>query len=108
MSSIALLGIPFDAESSYRRGTAQAPAAIRAELARARDYSNMTSETGVDLNRPGLLTDAGDVACGTPAETRTAIESTVTRLLDEGQRLLTLGGDHSVTYPILKAIHARL
>lgn len=108
MTSIALLGIPFDTESSYRRGAAKAPAAIRAELARAREYSNMTSETGVDLGRPGLLMDMGDLACGTPAETRAAIESTVTRLLDEGHRLLVLGGDHSVTYPVLRGIHARL
>jgi arginase len=108
MISLALLGIPFDAESSYRPGPAKAPAAIRAEWERARSYSNMTSEMGVKLDRPGLLIDVGDVACGAPAETRAAIESRVTRLLDEGHRLLSLGGDHSVTYPILRAVHARL
>jgi agmatinase len=69
----------------------------------------MLAESGLDLDRPGLLHDAGDVACGPDSEaTRGAIEGAVTRLLDAGRELLSLGGDHSVTYPILRAIHARL
>lgn len=108
MSSIALLGIPYDADSSYRRGTAQGPAALRAELARARDYSSLTSEGGVDLDRPGVLTDVGDVDVGEPEATRVAIERQAAGLLHAGHRLLALGGDHSITYPILRAVHHAL
>lgn len=105
MNPIALLGIPWDADSSYLRGTAQGPAAIRAELRRARNYSNMTTEAGTDLERPGLLVDAGDVPIGSGEETRAAITARVGELLHHGHRVLSLGGDHSVTWPILRAVH---
>lgn len=102
---VSLLGIPYDADSSWHRGAAAAPAAIREELARARHYSNMFAESGEDLGRPGLLIDAGDVPVGEPEETRVAIGTACGRELHAGHRLLSLGGDHSVTYPILRAVH---
>lgn len=108
MPSLALLGIPWDGDSSWRRGAAGGPAAIRAELERVRGYSTLRAESGLDLDRPGLLHDAGDVACGTSEETRTAIEEAITRLLNTGHEPLSLGGDHSITYPILRAVHRRL
>lgn len=108
MITISLLGVPFDAASSYRHGAAAGPSAIRTELHRARSYSNMFTETGVDLDHPGLLVDAGDVACGAPEATRQAIEAAVAGELDRGRHLLILGGDHSITYPVLRALHRRL
>lgn len=105
MNEIKLLGIPWDADSSYLRGPALGPAAIREELARVRVYSNMTTESGLDLERAGLLSDAGDVRTGTAEETRAAITARVGELLHQGHRVLSLGGDHSVTYPILRAVH---
>jgi agmatinase len=106
MPSLALLGIPFDAASSWRRGPARAPAAIRAELQRARSYSNLTAEDGTDLGRPGLLLDAGDVAISEDAAAaREAITAAAAAQLHAGHRLLSLGGDHSVTYPLLRAVH---
>ena len=108
MTSIALLGIPYDADSSYRRGAAQAPAAIRAEMDRVRQFSSMRTESGVDLDQSGLLTDAGDVPVTEPEPTREAITTAVATLLHGGHRVLALGGDHSVTYPILRAVHQSL
>jgi arginase len=108
MTTITLLGVPYDEASSYRHGAALAPRAIRTELDRARSYSNLFTETGVDLGRPGLLTDAGDVDCGTATETRAAIEYEVKEQLDRGHRLLVLGGDHSITYPALRGAYGRL
>lgn len=108
MQSIALLGVPYDADSSYRRGTAQGPAAIRAEIQRVRQFSSMRTEGGVDLDRPGQLMDAGDVGVTTPEETRQALAGSVGKLLHEGHRVLVLGGDHSITYPILRAVHRAL
>ena len=105
--SVALLGVPYDDSSSYRRGPAKAPAAIRAEWDRAVQYSNLTTESGIDLSAPNLLRDAGDVRCGPAAETRASIEESVGQLLDAGERPLLLGGDHSLTYPALRAAHAR-
>jgi agmatinase len=103
---ITLLGVPYDADSSYRRGPADAPAAIRAELARAGDYSNTTTESGLDLAGKGVWRDGGDVVCGAPEDTRRAIESAVAGLLANGERPLLMGGDHAITYPALRALHA--
>src|SRR5262245_26459547 len=108
MKEIKLLGIPWDADSSYLRGPALGPAAIREELARVRVYSNMTTELGVDLEQPGVWSDAGDVTVGHGEETRKAITAKVGELMRDGHPVLSLGGDHSVTWPILCAVYANV
>ena len=108
MKEIKLLGVPWDADSSYLRGPALGPAAIRAELERVRVYSNMTTEFGVDLEQPGTWADAGDVPATTGEETRAAITAKVAELMREGHPVLSLGGDHSITWPILCAVHANV
>ncbi len=55
-----LLGIPFDAYSSYLRGAGEAPPKIREAL--GCDASNTWSESGVDLGAAGVYGDAGDLA----------------------------------------------
>ena len=45
----------------------------------------------------------GDLECNNLKKSFTTIEKTIAKILDQGARVLTLGGDHSVTYPILKA-----
>jgi agmatinase len=96
-----LLGIPFDANSSFLRGPAAAPRAIR-EVFRT-DASNLWTEDGVDLGAEGGFYDAGDLDFSS-GDAFTTIERGVRRLLDDGHRPLCLGGDHSVTYPILRAV----
>ena len=104
-----LLGIPFDVNSSYLRGAAGAPAKIREAL--RSDASNQWSELGVDLGAAGAFEDAGDLQLN---DTRAKvgddfaeIERAVGELLEKGERPVSLGGDHSVTYPILKAFARR-
>jgi arginase len=99
-----LLGIPFDGQSSYLRGAGEAPAKIR-EAMRC-EASNDWSETGVDLGVAGVYGDAGDLAFA-EAEAFSAIEAGVRALVDRGERPVLLGGDHSVTFPILKAVGPR-
>jgi len=96
-----LLGIPFDANSSYLRGAAKAPPLIRKAF--RCDSSNMWSETGVDLSVPGSFADAGDIKFPKGKKPFEAIERAVSGLLEKGQRPVCLGGDHSVTYPIVRA-----
>ncbi len=94
-----LLGIPFDAHSSYLRGSAGAPALIREAF--HCDASNSSTESGLELGFESLL-DAGDVKlAGGNAFDR--IEAAVGDLLDKQQRPVCLGGDHSITYPIVRA-----
>lgn len=100
-----LLGIPFDANSSWLRGAAGAPPIIRVAL--RSDSSNLWTETGIDLGTEGLYRDAGDLKF-TFDEPFTAIERRVGELLDEGLRLVCLGGDHSVTLPIIRAFGKRV
>ncbi len=100
-----LLGIPFDANSSFLRGPSRAPAKIREAL--RSDASNSWSESGVDIGASGAYTDAGDLQLldskQKVAEDFAAIEDAIQSLLASGAQPISLGGDHSITYPILKA-----
>lgn len=104
MTPIALLGVPNDENSSYLRGPAEAPAAIRREL--FSDAYAQYSESGVDLSAPGRWIDHGDVRFdgGDPWP---LIEAAVDRALAPGHRLISLGGDHAVSHPILRAVRRR-
>ncbi len=102
-SKPTLLGIPFDANSSYLRGAADAPPLIREAF--HCDSSNSSTENGIELGAESLL-DAGDLSLP-PDGAFPAIESAVGELLDRGQRPVCLGGDHSITYPIVRAFAKR-
>jgi arginase len=106
MGVVALLGAPWDRSSSFQRGAAAAPAAIRRAL--WSPSSNPWNERGDNLSAEGLLEDAGDVDVGDEAAAaRAAIEVRVRELVAAGRRPLVLGGDHSVTYPVLRAFGGR-
>jgi len=100
---LAILGIPFDEKSSYLRGTAGGPDAIRASsTGRAR---NPETELGVDLEHDTVIVDLGDIdTSGDVDKTFREIETAVTAILKKKARPILLGGDHSVSYPILKAM----
>lgn len=99
-----LIGLPYDASSSFLRGPAKAPAAIRDAL--HSPAGNLWTEGGRDLGASGALDDRGDLFLPPTEEARTLIESGIARILADGRRPLALGGDHSVTYPILRAFRA--
>ncbi len=105
--AVALLGVPYDASSSFQRGPAEAPPLIRRAL--HSPASNLWTEDGTNLGADGALADAGDVTLTDPDErserTRGEIEAAVAALLAQGARPLVLGGDHSITYPVLRAFH---
>ena len=98
------MGIPFDANSSYMRGAAGAPQAIRAAFHSS--SSNYWAESGVDLGVEGAFADAGDLRFTSDAFT--TIENAVGELVDEGLRPVCLGGDHSITLPIVRALGQRI
>jgi agmatinase len=102
---VSLLGLPYDAGSSFQRGAAEAPPLIRRAL--ASPSGNLWTESLVDLGVPGRLHDAGDAGIPEGAGARETIEAAVAGLLDRGFRPLCLGGDHSVSYPILRALGPR-
>lgn len=102
-----LLGVPYDASSSFLRGPSAAPERIREAL--HSPSANMWSEELRDLGAGGWA-DAGDVTLPPEAESaresHAVIEEAVGRLLATGARPLVLGGDHSITYPVLRAVAA--
>ena len=98
-----LLGVPYDASSSFMRGSAAAPPLIRQAL--HSPAGNTLTERGADLSRLG---DAGDLTLPEEAAAaRAVIQSGVERMLDDGMQPIALGGDHSITYPIIRALAAR-
>ena len=94
-----LLGIPHDASSSFMRGAALAPARIRKAL--ASPSSNLFSESLVDIAQ---LLDHGDLPLQNSAEDRAGIEAAIRERVSAGLCPLCLGGDHSITYPILRGL----
>ncbi|MBA2683329.1 MAG: agmatinase [Gemmatimonadaceae bacterium] len=97
-----LIGLPYDASSSFLRGPALAPARIREELHSSQ--SNGHSESGVHVLAADALADAGDLDLPASGDARLMIESGIRALIASGARPLSLGGDHSVTYPVLRAL----
>jgi arginase len=108
---IALLGVPYDASSSFQRGTSGAPPVIRAAL--RSPAGNGWTETGINLAE-SPLDDEGDLSFtdGEPgANARDRISSAVERIARSGRKPLVFGGDHSITYPVLQGFrrhHPRL
>ncbi|MFM8534369.1 MAG: agmatinase [Acidimicrobiia bacterium] len=95
-----LIGVPYDASSSFLRGSAAGPPLIRAAM--HSPAGNRYTENGADLSQ---LSDAGDLALtDDAAASRGAITEGIERVMANGFRPIALGGDHSITYPIMHAI----
>jgi arginase len=106
VTGVTLLGAPWDASSSFQRGAALAPPLIRAAL--SSPSSNLWNERGDDLAADGVLADAGDLALTDDGgAAREAIEQAVRTIVGAGRRPIVLGGDHSITYPVLRAFRGR-
>jgi arginase len=103
--SVALLGIPLDENSSYLRGCALGPARVREVVASG--SSNLCAEDGTDVGSDPRFVDVGDVELTTGAASIAAIEAAAGDLLAQGARVLSVGGDHSVTYPLVRAYAGR-
>jgi arginase len=101
-NDIAVLSVPFDGNSSYLQGPAAGPARIHEAL--YCPSSNMWTEHGLDLGRSDCGYHFVDALNLDKKENPLSlIESRVAELLDGGHRVISLGGDHSITYPIIRA-----
>ena len=101
MHKVALMGIPLDYNSSHLRGPALAPQKIRDVLNSG--SMNWCAENGLDLKKDLSWTDVGDIECDDEILAFQKIEAMVTHQIQNDMKVLTLGGDHSITYPILSA-----
>jgi len=100
-NKIGLLGIPLDFNSSYLHGPAEAPSAIRSVLESG--SMNWSSESGYDLSALEQIEDLGNLAWETQATAFPLIQKTVDEHLASGYKVLSLGGDHSISFPIMQA-----
>jgi arginase len=100
---VVLAGVPWDEQSSFMRGAAEAPAAIRRAL--ASPSSNLAAEDGLELTLGGNLIDGGNLIlpAADASVVAAAISDGAARYLAEGRTLLALGGDHAVTFPLVRA-----
>src|ERR1043166_4934965 len=98
---LAILGIRYDENSSFTKGAADAPPQIRAAL--RSDAWNLTSENGTDLSADSTFFDAGDIEPVPGSDMNTLIENSVYTLIADGLSPISLGGDHSITHPIVRA-----
>jgi agmatinase len=108
---LKILGIPFDANSSFLRGASLAPARIR--LMDREGSANRFSESGLEVVPGSTYADMGDLSFpdASPERTFQLIKNKVAGLLNPNDRLICLGGDHSVSWPIIDAycaIHSEL
>lgn len=103
---IALIGVPFDDKSCYLKGAAEGPKAIRA--ASTSKAINPWTELDVNLEEDLDIVDLGDVdISGDFRKVFSRIEKEVSAVLDKEAVPIVLGGDHSISYPIVKAISKR-
>ena len=100
---LAMLGVPWDAHSSFLRGAALAPTQIRATLHNG--AMNLCAENGHDLGAEPRWHDLGDLAIplGDDTAALAAITGAAADVLARGGRLLALGGDHASSFPLLRA-----
>jgi len=105
--AVALLGIPSDTNSSFQRGAAAAPTVIRQAMGPYfEDWGNPVAENGVCVVSGDNLIDVGNVPVMENAKDVEIISTAVAEYSQQYGRVLCLGGDHFVTYPILRGIVA--
>ncbi|THB73903.1 MAG: agmatinase [Desulfobulbaceae bacterium] len=101
MNNITVLGVPLDHNSSYKRGASSAPAKIREAL--YCDSSNLWTEDLRDLGASPGWQMGPDLDLLDEESALNLIEAEVEQLLQKDSHVIGLGGDHSITLPIIRA-----
>ena len=100
---VALFGIPYDGGVSYRPGARFAPTLVREVSSLGRGF-HMSREMSVFEKIKAA--DIGDcsVVPIDQAQTYEKIEAFVTQLVSKNKKFISVGGDHSTTLPVLRAL----
>ena len=100
---VAIVGVPFDGGTSYRPGARLGPREIRAQSSLIRPYSYFQKVAPFDrLN----VADLGDVDAPPVSIDRCydVVEARIAAIAEAGARPLVVGGDHSISLPVLRAL----
>jgi agmatinase len=104
-ADVAVVGVPFDSGVSYRPGARFGPAAIREASRLLRPYN-----PGLDVSpfAAQQVADAGDIAANpfNIGEAIEMIQDAATLLQEDGAKLVTVGGDHTIALPLLRSLAA--
>lgn len=103
---IALMGVPFDGGASYRVGQRFAPQAVREASSLGRGYHWGRDLTFFKKNRVADVGDAPTVPIDLQ-QTYSKVEKFAAALLKGNKKILSVGGDHSTTLPLLRALHKK-
>ena len=98
-----IIGIPFDANSSFLRGAALAPQRIR--FMDKEGSANSYSESGLDIKEGIQYKDHGDISFEdeNPAKAFDIIKNKIESLIRNNEKLISIGGDHSISYPVISS-----
>ncbi len=100
-SEYVIIGIPYDGTTSFKPGTRFAPDEVRKASWGLETYSPILKKDLIDLN----VCDIGNIIMdGSQKEIFNRIYSATKDILKSGKKLITIGGEHSITYPIFKGI----
>src|SRR5690349_4899695 len=104
-ADVAIVGVPFDSGVSYRPGARFGPSHIRESSRLLRPYN---PELKVPVFAGQQVADAGDIAVNPFSidEAIAAVERGARALLERAPFVLTLGGDHTIALPLLRAVSA--
>jgi guanidinobutyrase len=103
---VAVVGVPMDIGTSWRSGTRFGPREVRGQSAMIRPYNMGTGAAPFDNLQ---VADIGDLAINTfsLSDSLRIIQESYATLLESDVIPMAIGGDHSITLPILRAMHAR-
>lgn len=94
--------MPFDDYSSHIKGAAAGASAIRRMLSEG--SANSSTELGRDLKTDVNIIDAADIDFSNSVEAFHSLELAINNIAKSAAKPLTIGGDHSITFPIVKAL----
>ncbi|KQR40231.1 MULTISPECIES: agmatinase [Microbacterium] len=105
-ADIAVVGIPFDSGVSYRPGTRFGPSHVRESSRLLRPYNPAQDVSPFAVAQ---VVDAGDIPVNPfdLTEAVTEVERAALALGEQVQRIVTIGGDHTVALPLLRAVAAK-
>ena len=98
---ISIIGIPSDKNSSFLKGASKAPPLIMREF--YSDASNTFTESGIDLKANNICKYIGCIKLDDKDNEFDLIKNAITLELEKKKKCFFLGGDHSITYPIISA-----
>ena len=104
---VAIIGVPFDAGTSYRPGARFGPQAVRQASRQLR--TNYHPSYDVEPFKVQQVADAGDITCNpfNIDEAIKQIEDGATDLLNKVGSIITIGGDHTIALPLLRAVNKK-